>query len=263
VIAIEDRRFFTHDGVDLRGMLRAGWHNLWGHRVEGGSTITQQLARLVYLSPERTLRRKVQEIMLALWLESRLSKQEILARYLNAVYFGAGAYGVDAAAKRYFNKKAGELDLAQSAMLAGLIRAPSQLAPSRNPKAAQRRADVVLQAMVETGVIDKTQAAAAHAHEPQLAMAPEPEPDDNYFLDTAEVEIKRLVGNPPLDLTVTTTFDPRLQDLAEETVRNWLSGEGARRHVGQAALIAMAPDGAILAMVGGRDYAQSQFNRAT
>ena len=263
LVAIEDRRFFAHDGVDLRGMFRAAWHNLWGHRVEGGSTITQQLARLLYLSPERTLRRKVQEIMLALWLESRLTKQEILARYLNTVYFGAGAYGADAAAKRYFNKKAGELDLAEAAMLAGLVRAPSQLAPSRNLKAARRRAELVLEAMVETGAIGKAQAAAAHAHEPQLAMAPEPAPDDNYFLDTAEVEIKRLVGNPPLDLTVTTTFDPRLQDLAEETVKNWLSGEGARRNVGQAALIAMAPDGAILALVGGRDYSESQFNRAT
>jgi len=264
VVAIEDRRFFEHGGIDPRGMLRAAWRNLTGHRgTEGGSTITQQLARLTYLSPERTLRRKVQEIMLAFWLESRLSKKEILANYLNSVYFGAGAFGVDAAAHRYFGKKAADLDVSEAAMLAGLIRAPSHLSPSRNPKAAARRMDLVLEAMVETGALDKMKATAARNHPPELAMPPETEPDDNYFLDTAEVEVKRLVGNPPLDLTVTTTFDPRLQDAAEQVVKKWLSGEGAQRHVGQAALIAMAPDGAILAMVGGRDYTESQFNRVT
>ena len=264
VIAIEDRRFFEHGGIDLRGMLRAAWRNLMGHRgTEGGSTITQQLARLTYLSPERTLRRKVQEIMLAFWLESRLGKNDILANYLNSAYFGAGAFGVGAAAHRYFGKKAVDLDVSEAAMLAGLIRAPSHLSPSRNPKAAARRMDLVLEAMVETGVLDKTKATAARSHPPELAMPPEAEPDDNYFLDTAEVEVKRLVGNPLLDLTVTTTFDPRLQDAAEQVVKSWLSGEGAQRQVGQAALIAMAPDGAVLAMVGGRSYAESQFNRVT
>jgi 1A family penicillin-binding protein len=263
VVAIEDRRFFSHGGIDPRGMLRAASRNLWGSRgIEGGSTITQQLARLTYLSTERTLRRKVQEIMLAVWLESRLSKEEILARYLNTVYFGAGAFGADAAAKRYFGKKAGDLDVAESAMLAGLVRAPSQLAPSRNLSAAQRRAELVLHAMVDTGAIDEARAAEARAHQPKLAMAPDPEPAENYFLDAAEAEVKRLVGAPPLDLSVTTTLDPQLQDAAQQTVRRWLDGEGARRHVGQAALIAMAPDGAILAMVGGRDYGESQFNRA-
>ena len=264
VIAIEDRRFYEHGGIDPRGILRAAWRNLTGHRgTEGGSTITQQLARLSYLSPERTLRRKVQEIMLAFWLESRLSKNDILANYLNAAYFGAGAFGVDAAAHRYFGKKATDLDVSEAAMLAGLVRAPSHLSPSRNPKAAARRMDLVLEAMVETGALDKAKATAARNHPPELAIPPETEPDDNYFLDTAEVEVKRLVGNPPLDLTGTTTFDPRLQDSAEQVVKNWLSGEGAQRHVGQAALIAMAPDGAVLAMVGGRDYGESQFNRVT
>src|SRR5207302_8515403 len=264
VIAIEDRRFFEHGGIDPRGMMRAAWRNLTGSRgTEGGSTIKQQLTRLTYLSPERTLRRKVQEIMLAFWLESRLSENEILANYLNAAYFGAGAFGIDAAAHRYFGKKAADLDVSEAAMLAGLIRAPSHLSPSRNPKAAARRMDLVLEAMVETGALDKAKATAARNHPPELAMPPETEPDDKYFLDTAEVEVKRLVGNPPLDLTVTTTFDPRLQDAAEQVVKNWLSGEGAQRHVGQAALIAMAPDGAILALVGGRDYSESQFNRAT
>ncbi len=264
VVAIEDRRFFSHYGVDPRGILRAGLHNLrGGGAVEGGSTITQQLARLTYLSPERTLRRKVQEAMIAVWLDARLSKNEILARYLNTVYFGAGAFGADAAAKRYFGKKASELDLAQSAMLAGLVRAPSQLAPSRNPEAAHRRAELVLQAMVRSGAIDEPRAAAARAQTVRLAIPPDPEPGDNYFIDATEGEVKRLIGTPPVDLSVTTTFDQRLQDAAERTVKRWLDGEGARRHVSQAALVALAPDGAILAMVGGRDYGESQFNRAT
>jgi penicillin-binding protein 1A len=264
VVAIEDRRFFSHGAVDLHGILRAGWHDFFdGGAVEGGSTITQQLARLTYLSPERTLRRKVQEAMVAMWLEARLSKKEILAKYLNDVYFGAGAYGADAAAKRYFGKTASQLDLAQAAMLAGLIRSPSQLAPSRNPEAAHRRAELVLQAMVREGVIDETRAAAARAEPVQLAVPPDTEAGDNYFIDSAASEVKRLVGSRPLDLSVTTTLDTRLQDAAESTVNRWLDGQGARRHFGQAALVAMAPDGAILAMVGGRDYDESQFNRAT
>jgi 1A family penicillin-binding protein len=262
VVAIEDRRFFSHGGIDLRGIARAVWHNLTGHSIEGASTITQQLARITYLSPERSIRRKVQEAMLALWLESRLSKQEILARYLNSVYFGAGAYGADAAAKRYFGKKAADLTLAESVMLAGLVRAPSQLAPNRNPEAARRRADTVIQAMVDTGALDKPRADDLRAHPAKLAVSPEAEPGQNYFFDAAADEVKRLVGSPPLDLKVGTTLDVRLQQAAERIVEHWLTTAGANRQVGQAALIAMAPDGAIVAMIGGRDYRESQFNRA-
>ena len=263
VIAIEDRRFYSHHGIDLRGILRAARHNLRGDGgLEGASTITQQLVRMSYLSPERSLRRKVQEVFLALWLETRLTKNEIFARYLNTAYFGAGAYGVDAAAQRYFQKKAGSLNLAESAMLAGLIRSPTQLAPTRNPEPARRRADRVLNAMVAAGYIDEARAAAARAHPAELAVPPEAEPGQNYFVDTAESELKRLVGSPPMDLGADTTLDPRLQDAAERVIGNWLGQEGARRHVGQAALVALAPDGAVLALVGGRDYAQSQFNRA-
>ena len=263
VVAIEDRRFYSHGGIDPRGIARAAWHNLIGHGgLEGGSTITQQLAHLAYLSPERTIHRKVQEVMIALWLESRLDKSEILARYLNEAYFGAGAYGADAAAKRYFGKKAGALTLAEAAMLAGLVRAPSQLAPNRHPQAAQRRADLVIQAMLDTGAIDAARAADARAHPATLAIPPEPEPGQNYFVDAAEAEIHRLVGSAPLDLNVTTTLDPQMQDAAERIVEHWLAGEGAKRNASEAALIAMAPDGAILAMVGGRDYRTSQFNRA-
>ena len=184
VIAIEDRRFYSHHGIDLRGILRAAWHDLRGEGgLEGASTITQQLARMSYLSPERSLRRKVQEIIIALWLETRLSKDQILARYLNSAYFGAGAYGVDAAAQRYFGKKAGSLNLAESAMLAGLIRSPTQLAPTQNLEAARRRADTVLEAMVAAGDLDKARAAAARAHPAKLAAPPETEPGQNYSRD--------------------------------------------------------------------------------
>jgi 1A family penicillin-binding protein len=263
VVATEDRRFHEHYGIDPRGIIRAAFDNLTGSETEGGSTITQQLARLRYLSSDRSLRRKMQEAMIALWLEARLSKNEILADYLNSVYFGAGAVGADAASRRYFGKPVGELDLAQSAMLAGLIRAPSAMAPSRNPKAAQRRARVVLRAMLDEGAIDQAQFEAARAEPVHLAVAPEPEPGENYFIDTANTEIKRLIGNPPLDLAVTTTIAPRLQAAADRVINFWLEREGRSRNVSQAALVAMAPDGAILAMVGGRDYLQSQFNRTT
>ncbi len=263
VIAIEDRRFYSHHGIDLRSILRAAWHDLRGEgALEGASTITQQLARMRYLSPDRSLRRKVQEIVLALWLETRLSKDQILARYLNTAYFGAGAYGVDAAAQRYFGKKAGSLNLAELAMLAGLIRSPTQLAPTRNPGAARRRADTVLKAMVAAGYLDNARAAAARAHPAKLAVPPETEPGQNYFVDTAQSELKRLVGTPPIDLGADTTLDPRLQEAAEHVVDRWLGQEGVRRHVGEAALVSLAPDGAVLALVGGRDYTQSQFNRA-
>jgi penicillin-binding protein 1A len=263
VIAIEDRRFYAHNGIDLRGLLRAAWHDLrHDGPPQGGSTISQQLARISYLSPERTLRRKVQEIMIALWLEARLGKEEILTRYLNSAYFGAGAYGVDAAALRYFGKKAGALDLAESAMLSGLIRAPSQLAPTRNPTAAQRRANSVLEAMVSAGFLDEKRAAAVRIHPARLVVSPETEPAQNYFFDTAEAEVKRVVGSLPMDLAVEATLDPRLQKAAEQVVDRWLGQEGDRRHAGQAALVALAPDGAVLALVGGRDYRQSQFNRA-
>ena len=264
VLAIEDRRFFEHRGIDLSGILRAALRDLKSGAIrEGGSTITQQLVRLTYLSPERTIKRKVQEAMLAIWLETRLSKQEILTRYLNTAYFGAGAYGVDAAAKRYFGKGAQSLDLAESAMLAGLIRAPSALSPIRDPEAAQQRADTVLQAMTEAGFISRSQAAKARTQPVHLAMPPETEPGSNYFADATAADVQRLLGSPPTDLTVRSTFDPALQQAAERIGGEWLAAEGRARGVGQAALVALAPDGAILAMYGGRDYAESQFNRVT
>jgi penicillin-binding protein 1A len=264
VVAIEDRRFFHHPGIDFWGIARAAFVDLTtGSVQQGASTITQQLVRMDYLSPKRTIVRKVQEALLAIWLEHRLSKIQILTRYVNTAYYGAGAYGIDAAAERYFGKHAPALDLAESAMLAGLVNAPSELAPTSNPRGAQARADTVLKAMVEEGTITPAQAAAARAHPARLVVPPATEPGRNYFADTAQGEVKSLIGVPLSDLTVKTTLDPALQDLAERVVHHWLARDGKKRHIGQAALVALAPDGAVLAMVGGRNYDKSQFNRVT
>jgi 1A family penicillin-binding protein len=264
IVAIEDRRFFDHAGLDPRGITRALLRAVTTGRVrEGASTISQQLARLTYLSQDRTLTRKVQEAMIALWLEQRLSKPEILARYMNAAYFGAGAVGADAAARRYFGKPAGQLSLGEAAMVAGLLRAPSALAPTRNPEAAWARAQVVLGVMAETGAATPEAVAAARLAPPVLQAPPEPLVQRGYFADWADAEARRLVGPLPLDLSVRTTLDPRLQDLAEQVVEARLAQEGGKSHATQAALLALAPDGAVLAAVGGRDYAASQFSRIT
>jgi penicillin-binding protein 1A len=262
VTAIEDRRFYQHNGVDFRAMMRAAWHDLTGRRLEGGSTITQQLARRLYLSTRRTVRRKLQEAALAIWLELRLSKNEIFARYLNSTYFGDGAYGVSSAALRYFGKSAQELSLTEAAMLAGLIRAPSELAPDHHLARAQARAGVVLNAMVDTGAITQRQANVAQAQPATLRRRAESQAGDNYFLDTAAAEAKSRVDPSTEDLTVRTTLNPELQRIAEGVIAKRLS-KGGRANVSQAALVAIAPDGAILAMVGGRDYNGSQFNRVT
>lgn len=264
IVAIEDRRFYQHWGVDIRGILRAGWRNSQaGGTREGGSTITQQLARLMFLSPERTFRRKIQEALLAFWLEGQLKKEEILLRYLNTAYFGAGAYGVDAASKRYFGKKANELTLGESAMLAGLVRAPSQLAPTRNFGGAKERQETVLQTMVDTKAISSAEAEAARAQPVNLRTPPETPPGSNYFIDMVAGDLRRILGSSPGDLTLRTTLNLELQRLAEGVIERRLEAEGAKKKVSQAALVALGKDGAVLAMVGGRDYEASQFNRAT
>jgi penicillin-binding protein 1A len=264
IIAIEDRHFYEHRGFYLPSMLRALVRNIRsGAAREGGSTITQQLARMTYLSPERTIKRKVQEAILALWMERRLGKEEILSRYLNTAYFGAGVYGVDAAAKRYFGKTAKELSLSEAAMLAGLVRAPSALAPTRHLEEARQRAALVLNAMVGTGAISRRQADAARQHPATLRVPPENPPGTNYFVDALGGDVKQLVGSGSADLTVRSTLNLDLQSIAETVIARRLKAEGRTKRVGQAALVAIAPDGAILAMVGGRDYNESQFNRAT
>jgi penicillin-binding protein 1A len=264
IIAIEDRHFYEHGGFYLPSLLRATVRNiLSGSAREGGSTISQQLARMMYLSPERTIKRKVQEAIFTLWLERHLGKEEILSRYLNTAYFGAGVYGVDAAAKRYFGKTAKDLSLSEAAMLAGLVRAPSALAPTRNLEGARQRAALVLNAMVATGAISRQQADAARREPATLRVPPENPPGTNYFVDVLNGDVKRLIGSAPPDLTLRSTLDLNLQSIAENVIARRLKTEGRAKKVGQAALVAMAPDGAILAMVGGRDYAESQFNRVT
>ena len=262
IVAIEDRRFYSHWGIDLHGLARAAWRNVTGGGVrEGGSTITQQYARLTSLNQEKTLWRKVQEAFLALRVEATMSKDEILLGYLDTAYFGAGAYGADAAARRYFGKPAKALNLPEAAMLAGLVRAPSQLAPTRNLGGAKERADVVLQAMVETGAITQAEADAARRQSVTLKSPPEAPPGTNYFLDMIAGDVKRLAGNDG-DITVRSTLNLDLQSLAEGVVARRLDKDGRRRKVGQAAMVVLSKDGAILAMVGGRDYEDSQFNRA-
>src|SRR6266481_492565 len=264
IIAIEDRHFYEHGGFYLPSLLRATVRNiLSGSAREGGSTISQQLARMMYLSPDRTIKRKVQEAIFTLWLERHLGKEEILSRYLNTAYFGAGVYGVDAAAKRYFGKPAKDLSLSEAAMLAGLVRAPSALAPTRNLDGARERAELVLDAMVETGAIPRQKADAAKRQPATLRLPPDTPPGTNYFADVAGAEVRSLVGAAPGDLRVRSTLDLKLQALAEEVVSRRLATEGRAKNVGQAALVAMTPDGGVLALVGGRDYGESQFNRAT
>jgi penicillin-binding protein 1A len=263
IIAIEDRRFYDHHGIDVRGVVRAAFRNTTAGGVrEGGSTITQQLARLLYLSPERSVKRKMQEMLLALWLESKLSKDEILTKYLNTAFFGAGAYGVDAAARRYFGRPPKDLSLAEAAMLAGLVRAPSQLAPTRNFGGAKERADVVLQAMVDSNKITADDAEAARAQNITLRTPPDTPPGSNFFVDMVAGDFRKLLGAPSGDVRLQTTLDLELQNLAQGIIEKRLDAEGNKRRVSQAALVALRRDGAIVAMVGGRDYETSQFNRA-
>jgi penicillin-binding protein 1A len=259
-VAIEDRRFYRHFGVDLIGVGRALVTDIRQRRiVEGGSTLTQQLAKTAFLSSERTFRRKAQEVFVALWLEARLSKAEILSRYLSSVYFGDGVFGLRAAAQHYFAKPPEQLTLGEAAMLAGLVKAPSALNPVDHPDAAAKRQRVVLGAMVETKAI--TQAQAQRARRVRIRAA-ETLPVGGYFADWAAPQVKQALDAQYGRLEVRTTLDSRLQRRAERAVRSWLDGPGRRQGATQAALVALRPDGAIVAMVGGRDYGASQFNRA-
>ena len=262
VLAVEDRRFYEHSGVDPIGLARAAWDNLWAGSVRsGGSTITQQLAKNLFLSPERTVRRKVQEALLAFWLEQRFSKDQILTIYMNRVYFGQGAYGVDAAARRYFRKPARDVSVYEAAMLAGLLKAPSRYNPISNPDAADGRARQVLQSMAEAGWLTSKEEKQAESGRSAVRISGSGA-QIRYFADWALERTRDYVGYDGGDLIVVTTIDPRLQRLAEQAVRKHLDA-AAPRKAGQAALVAMRPDGAVVAMVGGRNYAESQFNRAT
>jgi penicillin-binding protein 1A len=261
VLASEDRRFYSHFGLDFWGLGRAAWVNLnAGRVVQGGSTITQQLAKNLFLKPERTFGRKIQEALLAVYLEMSYSKDEILTIYLNRVYFGAGAYGIDAAARRYFNKPASRLSLVESAILAGLLKAPTRYSPVNGIELAQMRASIVLQAMVETKAIGRDQREDALRTRPKLATSAETQ-GNQYFVDWVMERLPGLVGRPKVDLTVQTTLDLELQHLAEDAVLKTLRAK-AKPNV-QGALLAMTTSGAVKAMVGGRSYVSSEFNRAT
>ncbi|HLI22791.1 MAG TPA: PBP1A family penicillin-binding protein, partial [Stellaceae bacterium] len=264
VIATEDRRFYSHFGVDPIGLARAAFANLRaGHVVQGGSTITQQLAKNLFLTPDRTFTRKIQETLLALWLEHKFSKQQILEIYLNRVYLGAGTYGVDAAARRYFGKSARDVTLYEAAVIAGLLKAPSRFSPANDKELAAQRAQQVLANMVDAGFITEAQAQAAATQKSQLGKAPSLSRGSRYFADWVVDQIDGFTGTQNRDLVVTTTLDPKMQAEAEGVITDTLDQSGDKYDVGQGALVAMTPDGAIRAMVGGDDYADSQFNRAT
>jgi penicillin-binding protein 1A len=261
-VAIEDRRFYDHFGIDPVGITRAMVRNVTSRSMQGGSTLTQQLAKNLFLTQERTASRKIQEAILALWLERNYSKDELLELYLNRVYFGSGAYGVEAAAQRYYGKSARHVTLSEAAVLAGLVQAPSRLAPTRNPQAAQARAQLVLAAMQDVGFITPQAFKTALAN-PAETMRPKGAGSMNYVADYVIDVLDDFVGEVETDVTVQTTIDPALQAAAERAVVDELNAKGAKYNVAQGAFVAMQPDGALKALVGGRNYADSQFNRAT
>jgi penicillin-binding protein 1A len=261
-IAIEDRRFYSHYGVDPVGILRAAVANILHRGVsQGGSTLTQQLAKNLFLTQERTLQRKLQEAELALWLERKHSKAEILELYLNRVYFGSGAYGVEAAAQRYFGKSAKNVTIAEAAMLAGLVKSPTRLAPNRNPEGAEKRAETVLAAMEDAKFITEAQAKASIGHASYNVKAAGAG-TVNYVADWIGEVLDDLVGQVEQNIVVETTIDPKLQSIAEAAVIDELAAKSVKFNVSQGALVAISPDGAVRAMVGGRNYAESQYNRA-
>ncbi len=256
-LAIEDRRFYSHWGVDPRGLLRAMWSNVRGSGPkQGGSTITQQLAKITFLTPERSMSRKVREMMIAFWLEGWLTKDEILERYLSNVYFGENIYGLRAASLHYFYRQPERLTLAQAAMLAGLVQAPSRLAPTRNPEAAAKRAQMVLTAMAAVGNISAATAKATSPAQLDLRIRPDL-PTGTYFADWAMPEARVAATESYGTQKITTTLDAKLQKLARTVVGNAALGKA------QVALVAMHPDGEVVAMIGGRSYSDSPFNRAT
>ena len=261
-VAIEDRRFYSHFGIDPIGIGRAVFRDVTGRGgMEGGSTLTQQLAKNLFLTQERTLSRKIQEAILALWLERKYSKDQILELYLNRVYFGSGAFGVEAAAQKYFGKSARQVTLSEAAVLAGLMKSPTRLAPNRNLTAANERAAQVITAMAEQGHITEAMAKLALAS-PAQVVHDKSAGSINYAADYVMDMLDDTVGAIDEDIVVTTTLDPRMQAAAEHALTDELNAKGDKFGVEQGALVALDPDGAVKALVGGRNYADSQFNRA-
>ncbi len=265
VVATEDRRFYDHNGLDPYGLMRAMFANVRaGRYAQGGSTLTQQLAKNLFLNSERTISRKVEELALALWLEMRLSKADIMELYLNRVYFGAGAYGIEAAAQRYFDKSARTLTLGEAAVIAGLLKAPSKYSPLSNPGAARSRARVVLKKMLAIGVINTAAEAAANqtsvkfvGHKPTKDLS-----GIEYAVDFILERMPPLLGIGHAEVIVETTINTKLQRRAQATVEKVLNREGEAAQASQASVVVLDTEGGIAALVGGRSYADSQYNRA-
>ncbi|MBM3606941.1 MAG: PBP1A family penicillin-binding protein [Alphaproteobacteria bacterium] len=261
-ISIEDHRFYSHWGIDALGVGRALYRNATRQgSMEGGSSITQQLAKNLFLTQERTMSRKIQEAILAVWLERKYSKDQILELYLNRVYFGSGAYGVEAASQRYFGKSARQATLPEAAILAGLMKAPSRLAPNRNPEGASARAAQVITAMAREGHITEAMAKLALSR-PAGAKTEKGAGSINYAADYVMDMLDETVGAIETDLIVSTTINPALQRAAEIALAAQLAKSEHKQDVSQGAVISLSPGGEIRALVGGRDYSQSQFNRA-
>ncbi len=265
VVATEDRRFFDHNGVDPFGLVRAMFANVRaGRYAQGGSTLTQQLAKNLFLNSERTLSRKVEELALALWLEMRLGKADIMELYLNRVYFGAGAYGIEAAAQRYFDKSARALTLGEAAVIAGLLKAPSKYSPLTNPGAARSRARAVLKKMLAAGLVTPEAELTANRHILKFAsMKPSKDLSGiEYAVDFILERLPPLLGNGHAEVIVETTIDTRLQRRAQATVEQVLNREGGVAQASQASVVVLDTEGGIAALVGGRSYVESQYNRA-
>lgn len=263
VLSTEDRRFFTHFGIDLIGLARAVVTNVRaGHVVQGGSTITQQLAKNLFLKPDRTLKRKVQELLMAWWLERRFTKEQLLTLYLNRVYLGSGTFGVDAAAKRYFDVSARKLNIYQSAVIAGLLKAPSRYSPLNDAEASHKRTLDVLSNMVEAGYIDRKAADLAGLAGAAQSVRRAP-PAGRYFADWIMAHLDEMGEIQGRDVVVRTTLDIGLQRKVEAELKAVLDGPGAKAGATQGAVVILSPDGAVRAMAGGKEYDDSQFNRAT
>ncbi len=266
VLATEDARFFDHFGVDIIGTMRAIVNNARSGSTQGGSSLTQQMAKNLFLSPERTIRRKVHEAFLSLWIEARRSKEEILKLYLDRSYLGGGNYGIEAAAQYYFGKSVRDVNLSESAMLAGLFKAPTKYAPSANPEAAKARANVVLYRMLDAGFITQGELLQAR-REPANVIVQNTLDSPNWFLDVAYRDTLAILDAEKLNgdfvIEVKTTIDTKLQIEAQKIINDVIDTQGTDYNFTQAASVTMTPGGAVKAVVGGRDYEESQFNRAT
>ena len=261
VLAIEDRRFYSHFGVDLIGLMRATYANMReGRIIQGGSTLTQQLAKNLFLSPKKTFKRKAQELILALWLENKFSKDQIFTIYLNRAYLGSGIYGVEAASKKYFNKSSRNLTIYESAMLAGLLKAPSRLNPAHNPILAKKRANQVLSSMVSAGYLSES--SKKNVKKKIIHVKSKASHKIRYFTDWILPQVSGYITLGDTDIVVITTLDRNLQLFAEKEISKILK-HGEEFNVSQGAIVAMSPNGAVRSMVGGGNYSISQFNRAT